>query len=133
MYANKILAQKFFEKIYLIRKRRFIRWTIAGWSVFLVNNMLFAKKEKSDKIWWQPAVQVAIKLSAWIAGPVIIAMFAGKWLDHRFDSKPWLFLISVGIAFLVSMFGIVNNTLSEFKKIEIKNKSNTKNDFKRKN
>lgn len=75
-------------------------------------------KKTNEGPWWQPAILVFVKLSAWIAAPVIIGLFVGKWLDSKFGTEPWLFLAATGSAFLVSMFGIVKNTITEFKKIE---------------
>jgi hypothetical protein len=73
--------------------------------------------------WWQPAIAMFLRLSAWIAGPVIIALYVGEWLDNKYGTKPWLFLTSIGVAFFVSMVGLVINTLKEFKKIESENKT----------
>lgn len=65
------------------------------------------------------SLRVLANLTAWIAGPVIIGVFIGKWLDNRYHTEPWLFLASIGFCFLVSMYGLVTNALKEFKKIEI--------------
>lgn len=67
---------------------------------------------------WSLALRVMANLSGWIAFPVIIALFLGRWLDKKFNSEPWLFLATIGVAFLVSMYGLVVNALKEFKKIE---------------
>jgi len=74
--------------------------------------------EKNQASWWQPGILIFARLSGWIGGPVLIAVFAGKWLDQKYDSEPWLFLGSVGIAFAVSIVGIVKEALGEMKKIE---------------
>lgn len=75
--------------------------------------------ESPDKAaWWQPALLMFFKLSAWIAAPIVIALFLGKWLDKKFSTAPWLFLSCVGLAFLISMAGLIKNTLAEYKKIE---------------
>lgn len=78
--------------------------------------------EKRDKqnqaAWWQPAIIMFLKLSAWIAAPVIIALFLGKWLDKKLNTAPWLFLLCIGAAFFISMIGLIKNTLAEYKKIE---------------
>lgn len=58
------------------------------------------------------------RLSGWIAGPVILAVFLGKWLDKKYNSEPWLFLLSVGVAFMISSFGIVRDSISEMDKIK---------------
>ena len=80
----------------------------------------FKKEEKAPEpaVWWQPAMMMFLKLSVWIAGPVIIALFLGKWLDKKFNSAPWLFLFCTAAAFLVSMIGLIKNTLTEYRKIE---------------
>lgn len=68
--------------------------------------------------WWQPAIIMFLKLSVWIAGPVIIALYLGKWLDNKFATGPWLFLSCMGLAFAISIFGLIKNTFQELKKIE---------------
>lgn len=68
--------------------------------------------------WWQPAILMFFRLSVWIAVPIIIALFIGKWLDEKYQSEPWLFLLSIGAAFIISLAGLVKNTLNEYKKIE---------------
>jgi len=75
-------------------------------------------EKKSQAPWWQPALVLFIKLSSWIAVPVIGAVFVGKWLDKKYNTEPWLFLLSVGVAFAVSMIVIVRKALSEMNKIE---------------
>ena len=65
------------------------------------------------------ALRVMSNLTAWIAGPIIIGVFLGKWLDNRYHTEPWLFLASIGLCFLISMYGLITNALKEFKKIEI--------------
>jgi F0F1-type ATP synthase assembly protein I len=67
---------------------------------------------------WQESLTVFLRLSSWIAFPVLAGVFIGRWLDRKYDSEPWLFLLSVGAAFVVSMFGLVINAIKEFKKIE---------------
>ena len=68
--------------------------------------------------WWQPAIIIFLKFSAWIFVPVIIALFLGRWLDKKFSTEPFLFLTTIGFAFLISMFGIIKGSAREYKKIE---------------
>lgn len=68
--------------------------------------------------WWQPGLLLFSKLSGWIGGPVILALFIGRWLDGKYGTEPWLFLLSVGAAFIVSTIGITKETIKEIKKIE---------------
>ena len=68
--------------------------------------------------WWQPGMLLFFRLSGWIGGPVIAGVFVGKWLDKKYGTEPWLFLATVGVAFIVSMFGIVRDTMKAMKEIE---------------
>jgi F0F1-type ATP synthase assembly protein I len=67
--------------------------------------------------WWQPGLVLFARLSAWIGGPVIIAVMVGKWLDRVFNSSPWLFLICVASSFILSMIVIVRIGMKEMNKI----------------
>lgn len=72
------------------------------------------------------------KLSSWIIAPVILGVIVGKWLDKKYGTEPWLFLITVGVAFFISMFGIVRDSLREMKRIEEEEKK-SKEDKKNQN
>ncbi|MCX6763119.1 MAG: AtpZ/AtpI family protein [Candidatus Moranbacteria bacterium] len=86
------------------------------------------QENSQEKIpWWQPGMVLFIKLSGWIAGPIIIALFVGKWLDKKYGTEPWLFLLTVGVAFLFSTFGIVYDAMKELKRIEKEEKDKKKN------
>jgi len=74
--------------------------------------------KKNQAVWWQPAVMMFAKLSGWIAAPIIIALYFGKWLDKKYDSAPRYLLICIGAAFFISMIGLVKETVSEYKKID---------------
>jgi len=76
------------------------------------------KNSEEKTPWWQPGMVLFIKLSGWIAGPIIVALFVGRWLDRKYHTEPWLFLLTVGVAFVVSMFGIVRDALVELKRID---------------
>lgn len=67
---------------------------------------------------WSLALKVMANISGWIAFPIIIGLFLGKWLDQRFGTEPWLFLTTIGVCFIISIYGLVINALKEFKKIE---------------
>ena len=88
---------------------------------------LFLCYMKNDQAWWQPSLELFGKLSSLIAIPILIAIFVGKWLDRRYNSEPWLFLACVGVAFAVSITGLIIITKSEYKKI-----SEEKKDYERK-
>lgn len=81
------------------------------------------KKNKVEAPWWQPAIMMFSRLSGWIIGPIIVALFVGKWLDQKFNTEPWLFLLSVGIAFAISTFGIIMDAMKELRRIDKEEKS----------
>ena len=74
--------------------------------------------------WWQPSVKLFLKLSGWIAIPIITAVFLGKWLDEKYNTDPWLFLSSVFIAFIISNIGITYNAIRAINDIDNLSKSN---------
>ena len=86
------------------------------------NNKSF--ENNSEQAWWQPALTLFAKFSGWIVVPVIAGVLIGKWLDDKYGTDPWLFLATVGFAFLISMFGLIKNVGEEYRKIdgELKNK-----------
>jgi F0F1-type ATP synthase assembly protein I len=69
--------------------------------------------------WWRPAVLIFSNISGWIVGPIIIALIVGKYLDKKYNSDPWFFLGLTGIAFFISIFGIVKILMKYLKEIEI--------------
>ncbi len=62
------------------------------------------KNEKNNVPWWRDGVIVFIRVSSYIAFPVIIASFLGKYLDEKYNTGSSLFLICVGIAFIGTIF-----------------------------
>lgn len=80
------------------------------------------KNDNPKVLWWQPGMQLFLKLSGWIAGPIIMAVIIGKWLDRKYHTEPWLFLATVGISFVVSMGAMIRIGFREFKKIEQESK-----------
>ena len=77
-----------------------------------------SKKEETKMLWWQPSLVLFGRLSGWIGGPIIFALFLGKWLDGKYGTAPKLFLLCVGVAFVVSMLGIVKDATVAMKKID---------------
>jgi F0F1-type ATP synthase assembly protein I len=74
------------------------------------------QEKKVEVPFWQPALLMFSRLSGWIVGPIILAIFLGKWLDRRYDTEPWLFLTCVGVAFVISMVGLVKDAMGEIDK-----------------
>jgi len=76
---------------------------------------------------WNLALKVMANISGWIAFPVIIGLFLGKWLDQKFGTEPWLFLATIGACFVISMYGLTVNALKEFKQAEREDNKNKEN------
>jgi F0F1-type ATP synthase assembly protein I len=60
----------------------------------------------SKQAYWRDALLAFSRMSGWVVGPVIVALFFGKWLDKKFDTAPYLFIGVTGLAFIVSMYGL---------------------------
>jgi len=87
-------------------------------------------KQFKDKSNWQIGLYLFSQLTAWIAVPLIFAVFLGKWLDKKYDTSPWLFLLTVAVAFVISNIGIARQAIKAMKQIEKEakiNKNNNKN------
>jgi F0F1-type ATP synthase assembly protein I len=78
--------------------------------------------KENKKLWWQPAVRIFLKTSGWIAGPIIVSLFLGKFLDKKYNTEPWFFLGLTSLSFLISIFGIIKILSNYIKEIEDKNK-----------
>ena len=94
--------------------------------VFWLEFLKMDIKDSGKSPWWQPGLILFMRLSGWIAGPIILAIFIGKYLDKKYNTDPWLFLLSVGIAFVLSMVGIVRDAMQAMKEIEKQEKNNKK-------
>lgn len=75
------------------------------------------KKSKLNMAILKPYLFMSIRLSSWIIVPVLIGVFLGRWLDEKYGTQPWLFLGSIGIAFAISMIGLIKNTIEAYKNI----------------
>lgn len=76
------------------------------------------KPAEGGEVWWQPALMMFGRLSGWVLGPVVAGALLGQWLDKKYGTEPWLFLASIGVAFIISIVGLVKNTLEEYRKLE---------------
>jgi hypothetical protein len=76
------------------------------------------EKLKIETPWWRDGVIVFTKISAYISVPVIIASYVGEYLDNKYNSGNLLFLLSVGIAFIITIFLIWREMKVYRKKIE---------------
>lgn len=71
-----------------------------------VSHFLFMEDNTKTRVWWEPALVMFARSSAWIAIPVVCALFIGKYFDKRYSTDPWIFITLTGFAFIVSIIGI---------------------------
>jgi len=76
---------------------------------------------------WRSGLRLAILMSGWLVGPVVIATVVGYFLDQRYGTKPWLFLISLGLAFTLSSLGLVKTVNDSLKELNEDKKAQDKN------
>jgi F0F1-type ATP synthase assembly protein I len=74
--------------------------------------------ENSSSAWWLPAVALFMRLSVWIVGPVVAGAFLGKYLDRKMNTEPIMLIAIVSVSFIVSITGLVKESVREFKRIE---------------
>ncbi len=67
---------------------------------------------------WQYGLSLFVQLSGWLAVPIIIALFLGKWLDEKYQTDPWWFLLCTAMAFIITIIGIIKETFKFIKQIE---------------
>lgn len=86
------------------------------------------KLEKNDP-WWGPGLTVFAEVTGWIVGPIIVALYVGRFFDNKYDTDPWFFLGFTAGAFFISAYGIIKIATRFIKDAEqeIKNKKNNKN------
>ncbi len=61
-------------------------------------------------------IALFFNLSGYLAGPIIVALFLGKWLDTKYNTGQTLFFVCLGVAFFITCFGIVKETKAYIKK-----------------
>lgn len=80
-------------------------------------------KSKSSN---QVGLELFFILSGWIAIPVILALFLGKWLDVKFGTEPTFTFICIGIAFIATIIGIARKGIKMMKEAEAAEKNMNK-------
>lgn len=82
--------------------------------------------ENSKVPWWQPAVSLFAEISGWILLPAIVAFLVGHWLDKKYNGGQWMYFGCVGVAFLISMIGVVRGSIRAMKTMDKLSKSEKK-------
>ncbi len=75
--------------------------------------------EQVDKApWWRDGIIIFAKVSGYIAFPIIFASVLGKYLDKKYNTGSLIFLISVSVAFISTIYLIWNEMRVYKKKLE---------------
>jgi len=87
-----------------------------------------SRKVDSSDFWWDNGLKLFFQLCGWLAFPVLIAYYLGKWLDDKYQTNPWLFLLCLGIAFCLTCAAILFEVIKYLAQMEEEKKK--KNDRK---
>ncbi|MBP6884370.1 MAG: AtpZ/AtpI family protein [Candidatus Pacebacteria bacterium] len=68
-----------------------------------------------EKQVWRQALLVFGRMSGWVATPILLAVFLGRWMDAKRGTENLWFFIFVGVGFFISSYGI----FKEAKKYQI--------------
>jgi F0F1-type ATP synthase assembly protein I len=74
------------------------------------------KKEENKKENSWSALSLAWELGYLIAGPLVIFALAGRFLDKKLGTNPWLLLIGIVLAISVSSWIVYKKTVEIIEK-----------------
>ncbi|MBU1131971.1 AtpZ/AtpI family protein [Patescibacteria group bacterium] len=80
--------------------------------------MLSDKEQQKKNSWWQQPLELFAQIAGWLVFPILIALVLGQWLDKKFNTAPTLYLACVGIAFVISIVGMIRQSMIAMKKID---------------
>jgi uncharacterized membrane protein YfcA len=84
-----------------------------------LSHFLFMEDNKKlEKPWWRDGMIIFVKVSSYIAVPIILASFLGKFLDKKYNTANLLFYIFIALAFLSTIYLIWKEMKIYKKKIE---------------
>ncbi len=83
--------------------------------------------DNTNKPYWHDAILAFTRMSSWIVGPILIALFLGKWLDTKYHTTPIIFVSLTGFAFIISIVGLVKEGKQYLKSTETKIDAQKKN------
>jgi F0F1-type ATP synthase assembly protein I len=86
-------------------------------------------EKRTNQAWWSSGLKLFAQMSGWIVVPILAGIYLGRFLDEKYNTEPWLFLASVGIAFIITNIGIVyqaKKSINQITKQATKIKSNNK-------
>jgi MFS-type transporter involved in bile tolerance (Atg22 family) len=62
---------------------------------------------KTTKTAYALALEVGSTATAWIVIPALLAVYGGRWLDQKFQTKPIIFVVAMAVAFVITLVGII--------------------------
>lgn len=77
--------------------------------------------------WWKEGLMIFTKVSGYIAIPIIISLYLGKYLDSKYNTEPYIFFSLIAVAFLISMSLIWQTVEVYAKNLKEKNNNSEKN------
>ena len=84
------------------------------------NKAVGPRQNGKDRAWWAPAMFIFFRTTAWIAAPIVIALYVGDYLEKKFGTGTHLLLITVAVAFIATIAGLIRTATIEFKKMDKK-------------
>ena len=81
-------------------------------------------ENNNNKPWWRDGIIVFVKVSGYIAFPIILASFIGKYFDEKYNSSNKFFFIAITIAFISTIYLIAKEMKVYKKKLEKEEKEN---------
>jgi F0F1-type ATP synthase assembly protein I len=70
------------------------------------------------KPYWKEGAVFFIKVYSYIAAPIVISLFLGKYLDKKFNSYPWCIIALSSISFFIGFFYLYKETVRYIETIE---------------
>ena len=67
---------------------------------------------ESPKPYWGEAIVAGARVTTWLVGPLVISYLVGNWLERQFETGADLLLVSLGLGFLITIIGLVFETLN---------------------
>ena len=67
-----------------------------------LSHFLFMNNKNFEKPWWREGVILFTKVSSYIAVPIILASFTGKFLDKKYNTN-YIFYVFIVIAFISTL------------------------------
>jgi len=77
------------------------------------------ENKNTKEPWWKDGIIIFSKVSGYIIVPVILGSYIGKYLDQKYNTEPTLFLVSIGIAFISTIFLIWREMKVYKKKLDL--------------